>query len=411
MGNKRRGGILVITLVILAVTTAILAVTAANQEVRSRATINRLEQTRARMAAESGIRRGIAALATQDPNQVTFDGDWYTLGNSAADSFALTSGDHFRIQIIDAASLVSINTATQDMLLNLGLTTEQADSLLDWREPGETPRPEGAKDEYYNNLDTPYNTKLARLDGIDELMLVKGFDPQSVYQALDQSGNTIRNTDTAYALYQMITTDSFSPNVGSNGQQKQDINGVQANQLTQQGIPPQVAAAIIARRNGLGQFATMQQVLQTPGLTTQSAGPLIDNFTVGAAARVEGRINLNTGTESVLAAIPGFTQDITNSIVSRQTNGGFTALSELLTIPGITVQVMAGAVDQIAVGSDTFVIRVIGTAGQTSVGLEGIVRLVNNQPVLEKVSETPLRDMRALWNWQDDTTNEVDING
>ncbi|MEQ1935629.1 MAG: hypothetical protein ABL962_17355, partial [Fimbriimonadaceae bacterium] len=80
MRNKRAGGTLVITLVVLAAIVAALAVTASNQEVRTRTTINRLEQRRARLAAESGIARAISALATQDPNLVQQDGDWFLLG-------------------------------------------------------------------------------------------------------------------------------------------------------------------------------------------------------------------------------------------------------------------------------------------------------------------------------------------
>lgn len=412
MGRNRRGGILVMTLVILAICLAVLSVLAANQNVRTRATINRIENARARIAAESGIRRALAALATQDPNLVQLQGDWFDLGNSGADSIVLTSGDSFRVEIIDAASRVSLNTATEDQLLNMGLTTEQAQSLLDWREAGQTPRNEGAKDDYYNNLEIPYNAKLRRLDSVDELLLIKGFEPSVVYQASDQSTSAIRNDDTSFALYQMVTTDSFSPNVSAAGQQRTDINAAQANNFTQAGIPPNVAQAIIARRNGLGgAFQTLGQAIQTPGLSVQNATAIMDGFSVGGGARVEGRVNLNTATQSVLESIPGITTDISNAILSQQTNGGYTSLTELGDLPGMTLEALAQAADAFTVSSDVFIVRVIGTAGQSSVALEGIVRVQGGQPQLEKMIETPLRDMRELWNWDEEATNEVEISG
>lgn len=411
-GRRHRGGILVMTLVILAICLAVLSVLAANQNVRTRTSINRIEAARARIAAESGIRRAIAALVSQDINLVQLQGDWFDLGNSAADSFVLTSGDHFRVQVIDASSLVSLNTATEDQLLNMGLTTEQAQSLLDWREAGETPRTEGAKDEFYNNLDTPYNTKLRRLDSIDELLLIRGFDPTVVYQASDQTTSAIRNNDTSYALYQMVTTDSFSPNVTSTGQARTDINAAQANNFTQIGIPQNVAQAIIARRNGQGgQFQSLGQALQTPGLSVQNAAAILDAFSLGGGDRVEGRINLNTATQSTLESIPGITTDISGSILSRQTNGGFSSLAELGDLPGMTLEALQQAADAFTVSSDVFLVRVIGTAGQTSVALEGVVRVQGGEPILEKLIETPLRDMRQLWNWEDEATNEVEISG
>ncbi|MEQ1823755.1 MAG: helix-hairpin-helix domain-containing protein [Fimbriimonadaceae bacterium] len=410
MRNKQSGGILVITLVVMAAIVAALSITAANQEIRTRVTINRLEQRRARLAADAGVARAMAALATQDPNLVLQEGDWFTLGNSAADRF-LIGDDSFRLEIKDASSLVSLNTATEEQLLNLGLTTEQTDSLLDWREPDGAARPEGAKNDYYNSLQEPYNIKGARLDSLDELILIRGFDNLAVYGALQDSSNAIRNGEGAFALYQLVTTDGFSPNVGQDGQPKTDVNQAQLQQFTQAGIPAQTAAAIIARRNGQGTFTSMSLVLQTPGLNNNTAGTLLDRFSVSSEQRVEGKLNLNTVSETTLQSIPNITTDIAQAIVSQQANGGFAALSEIFQIPGMTLQLAAETADRFAVGSDTFLVRVTGRAGRTDVSIEAVVQIQNGTPVLLKTLETPQRDMRSLWNWTDETTNEVEIIG
>lgn len=407
MRKGQRGAVLVVTLVVIAAITSILAVMAANQQTAIKAAINRTEAKRARLMAESGIQRALAELALlESTSSVNQTGTWYTLGNIGDDRF-LVGQDSFRMQLIDAGSLINLNTAPELQLEAIGLTTEQIESLLDWREVGDFPRTEGAKDEYYTNLPEPYLCAQAPLQTFDELLLIKGFTPEFLYNPLIQIGTpTFTDQTGERTLYQMSTVDSGSPNQGPNGQQKQDINTVQIPQLIQSGISPQVAAAIIASRGG--GFSGMGAVLRVPGITVANAQVLLDSFTVGAEARSTGKTNVNLASLEVLTTLPGITSEIADGIISRQSSG-MEALSELLTIPGLDLNTLAEFIDQLTLGSDTFIVRVEGLAGQARITLEAVIRIDAQGPRVLKIYEAPFTDLRATWGWLDDTTTEIDL--
>ena len=121
---KRRGAILVMTLAVLTAVIAVLAGAAAMQQLAFKAAINRTDRERARLMAESGLQRALTSLASQNPNATTQNDEWFTLGTSGNDKFLLDDGS-FRLQIVDANSLVNLNTAAQEQLLRLPLTEEQ----------------------------------------------------------------------------------------------------------------------------------------------------------------------------------------------------------------------------------------------------------------------------------------------
>ncbi len=400
--SKKRGSAFIFALVVVTAASAILAFTVSRERVNVKASANRLEARRARQMAMAGIQAALSSFETlSSTGDVDTLGDWYSFGDQGDGLF--TVGDaSFRVQVADASSLVNLNTAPEEQLLNLNLTQEQIDCLLDWREAGDQPRADGAKNEYYNALTEPYNAKEGRLDTFDELLLIKDWLPTTLYTVPDST----TNGTTPRALSQLCTVESFSPNTDSTGQQRQNINNAQQQQLIQAGLSQQAATAIIARRNGLGSFSSMGQVLTTPGLDSRSAGVLLDRFSASSAVRLEGKINVNTATEEVLATLPGITTDIASSIVTQQSTG-LTDLSQLLTVPGMTVQTVAPIADDLTVGSDTFLVRSRGTAGGISVCLEATVQVQNGIAIVQSIRDTPFADMLDHWGWSPDTTNET----
>jgi general secretion pathway protein K len=66
----------------------------------------------------------------------------------------------------------------QRLLALLGLPAPLADALADWIDGDDKPQPgHGAEDEYYLALDPPYRAANRPLIDVDELALVRGFDP------------------------------------------------------------------------------------------------------------------------------------------------------------------------------------------------------------------------------------------
>lgn len=93
------------------------------------------------------------------------------------------------IRIMGEAGKVNINAVPEKtlrtILTQLGLEGEKrdivADSILDWRDPDDFMRLNGAENDYYQSLKEPYNCKNGNLDSVEELLLVKGVTPELFY--------------------------------------------------------------------------------------------------------------------------------------------------------------------------------------------------------------------------------------
>ncbi len=89
------------------------------------------------------------------------------------------------VRVMGEAGKININLVSEAMLRkivgNLGLEAEErdkiVDSILDWRDPDDFYRMNGAENDYYQSLKEPYNCKNGNLDAVEELMLVKGVTP------------------------------------------------------------------------------------------------------------------------------------------------------------------------------------------------------------------------------------------
>jgi type II secretory pathway component PulK len=188
--RTRRGATFIMTVAILASVVAVLVGARATQQVAVRSAINRMEQRRAKLAAQAGLTYCLKAFEGQSATTTTTSDTWYSYGNAGGVEYDL-GNTSFRIQIIDESSRVDLNTADETMLQKLPLTQEQIDSLQDWREAGTTPRPQGAKNDYYAALDHPYYAKYRTLDSMDELLQVRGFTASTLYAPQNITGNNL----------------------------------------------------------------------------------------------------------------------------------------------------------------------------------------------------------------------------
>lgn len=412
--RKQDGGVFIFALAVMVALVGIVASFSAVQRSSIRAQQNRMDASRARMLAESGIERALAELVLPAVNTfaTTLQDPWALLGDIGNQRFLVGTGS-FRVEIVDGASLINLNTASEEQLLRLPLTTEQVDSLLDWRSDTGQARPEGAKDEYYNSLDEPYNAALRPLESLDELFLVKGWSAATLYQRLEEPVSTQflvpGGPEDQPLIAELVTVDSRSPDLGPDGQAKLNVNTATPAQMAARGLPLPLAMAIVQRRNLSGTFARLGDVLLTPGVNSTTAATILDNFAVDNDTVRTGRINVNTASEPVLNSVPGFTPDIAASLVSRQLTAGLATFGELASVPGLTVPVLAQCVDFLTVSSSTYLVRSIGEHGSSRVALEAVVSVEGGIPRVVKVYDSPMGDMRGLWRWAADPTTDVDL--
>jgi DNA uptake protein ComE-like DNA-binding protein len=386
---------MMLTLAVLAGLVALVGVLASGNGTSMQAQTNRMALRRARFMAESGIQRAIAELQLQSKGPVTLNDSWATLGSGGATALVVGS-DSFRVQILDTASRINLNTADHDTLAKLPMTSDQVDCLLDWREKTPAARPAGAKDQYYNGLTKPYNTKLQPLNSVDELLQIRNFTPSSLYSGGNQ------------ALTGLVTVDSASADLDQNANTKLNIQSATIAQLAAIGVGPQLANTLVQTEGSLSKWA---DVLGVQGMDQASAKAILNNCQIGANKQTPGLININTATSATLSAVPGIDPDIASSIVDRQSSG-FKGIGDLVDVPGLSLAALSKVVDKFAVSSLAFEVRSLGSAAGMDVGLDAIVTTTGDGNfTVARVQPAPTKDPANLWGWPETATDRTTLVG
>jgi len=97
--------------------------------------------------------------------------------------------ERFSYRITDESARINLNRASPDLLRRLldtvGVEREArdviVDSILDWIDPNEEHRLNGAESDYYLALPVPYRSKNAEFDSVDELLQVRGMTREILY--------------------------------------------------------------------------------------------------------------------------------------------------------------------------------------------------------------------------------------
>ena len=197
----------------------------------------------------------------------------------------------YRFGVADEAGKINVNALLAldngkgdvgyQILMDLpNMTEDVANSILDWLDPSsDTPRSDGAKDDYYSALNPPYHCKNGPIDSIEELLLVKGVTPQLLF-GNDRNRNGVLDADEDDGSGQVdlgwsayLTVYSREPNTDSQGNPRiflndSDLNTLDTNLATVLGQP--MADYIVAYRlYGAAPAAT--GATGNPAATTQSS--------------------------------------------------------------------------------------------------------------------------------------------
>lgn len=146
--------------------------------------------------AEAGLQRAVAELIYKHDARIQQmrkaqkaeelppeQKEWVADGRA----YLLPFGDkEAEVRIMAEGGKTNVNTVSEATLRKivgqLGLEEEKrdvvVDSILDWRDPDDLYRLNGAENDYYQSLKEPYNAKNANLDAIEELLLVRGVTPE-----------------------------------------------------------------------------------------------------------------------------------------------------------------------------------------------------------------------------------------
>lgn len=273
-----------------------------------------------------------------------------------------------RYGLTDEAGKININNASEEVLINLpGMTTELVDTLIDYRDRDSETRPEGAEQDYYDQLPTPYMAKNSPLGTLEELLMVKSYNAGILYgEDANRNGLLEPNEDDSdekfppddndgllnSGLHEVATVTATDIPVSSTGEAQVNING-NAQQLQGQlaatGLSNETISFIVAYRGDNQRFTHPSQLLGmtyttqnrgggrgggrggrggqdsdggqmiSSGVTAEDLPIVLDKLTVNNPNRpVSGLINVNSAPSIVLAALPEIDQSVAESIVEAR---------------------------------------------------------------------------------------------
>lgn len=263
----------------------------------------------------------------------------YTAGESV---------DSVRFGLSDEAAKLNLNEVDEEMIAKLpGLKLTQAQALWDFIDANNEPRPEGAEQEYYDTLAAPYSVRNARLDTLDELLLVRGFTP-AVLNGEDANFNCRLdpneddgaeqappdNNDGALSrgLRDLVTVSSYDLNIDSDGAPRTDINDPE-DPIYTNGLPDAVVHYIEAMRSNHIVITHPAELLEATAKVKDAAGKevqiesgvgkeelaaVLDLFTAELEDELPGLVNINTASATVLQTLPGIDASMAESIVSTR---------------------------------------------------------------------------------------------
>ena len=359
--DRNNGVILIVVLWILVILTSIALAFGHSMSVEYRISANEIDKIKTMELAKAGIERGIAELA-QDSTQVGTLTDRWRVSSDGYQNVALGEGTYTLFYpdlsqdnqvgygITDENSKLNLNSATKDMIMRLpGADEIIADSIIDWRSATAKASPNGAKDEYYTQLNPPYHCKNGPLDTIAELLLVKGITPQLLYgEDANRNGILDPNENDGDAnfppdnadgkldrgWYPLVTVYSYDWNYALDGTRRVNINQSSSSQmrsLLQHGLTNTDISNIVSYRRSRGRFSHLGDLLNVTGMNNQKFGNISDYITMSNNPKLLGLVNFNTAPKAVLEVLPGMTPDSADQVIEKRsgTSGAFQNLGNI----------------------------------------------------------------------------------
>jgi general secretion pathway protein K len=245
-----------------------------------RITQNYQQQLQLYAAAQGSVQRAIAELilkhdpriqqlrkAAKEEEIRPENKEWVPDGREYRIAF---EGTEAGVRVVGEGGKVNINRVSDSTLRKimtaLGLEGETrdivVDSILDWRDPDDFIRVNGAENEYYQSLKEPYDCKNGPFDAVEELLLVRGITPELYYGKKKKEGEEDKKEGVGLK-------DIFS--IYATGEQI-DINSASLPVLrVVLGLPAEVCRLLIKARGEKGFENFQDLLLRVPELSPFSA--------------------------------------------------------------------------------------------------------------------------------------------
>ncbi len=338
--RSQRGSVLIIVIWICLGLVALTVYFAGSMTSELRAADNRVSEVAARQAAAAGSRYAAYILTQFGTNgTVPLPEEYRSEELPVGDATFWFIGrdlnqrptDEVIFGLVDEASKINVNTAPRQILEAIpGMTPELADAILRWRSRNQA----DAGDSTYGRLEPPRTPKAGPFESVDELRLVYGATLDILFgEDLNRNGAMDDNENDGEqssprdnqdgliqpGILEYITVHSRQPNTRASGGRRINITSNQGrqqlNNILQQRFGPARAAAITAAV-GTGELRSVAEFM-VAGRFTPEEWPLIrTEVTHRDGGTVQGLINVNTASETVLACIPGIGEENASALVA-----------------------------------------------------------------------------------------------
>lgn len=242
--------------------------------------------------------------------------------------------------LVDEASKLNLNRAGTNLLEALpGMTPELAGAIIDWRDGNEDISPNGAESQAYALLRPAYLCKNTNFESVAELRLIAGMTMDvlcgedanfnGVLDLNENDGDTTLPSDNRDGrldpgLLEYLTVYTREPNRRSDGSPRVDIRTPQSRTNLQgvlrQKFEQQRANQIMANIGQRSVQSTLEFYIRS-GMRAVEFEQIIDDITASSGDYIEGLVNVNTASETVLACIPGIGTTNAGLLVAyRETN-------------------------------------------------------------------------------------------
>ena len=197
----------------------------------------------------------------------------------------------YRVRLMDEGSKINLNRADENTLrrifTNLGIEEPHrgilVDSILDWRDPDDLHRINGAESDYYRSLSPPYSAKNGPFDTVEELLWVRGVTP-SLFFGYAEVASPQGDSSRPIGLREIFTIDSPVDRVNLRTASAEVIHAMT-------GIPLEKTRAFVEERKKLSD-KTLADLLPLLGIGANDAamqGFIFTNPSV-VAVQAEGQL-------------------------------------------------------------------------------------------------------------------------
>ena len=329
-----------------------------------RASDNRVSGLAAEQAIEGAARYVSYVLANQLTNGVLPDPGSYVneagaIGDAhfwliGRDTNSVVGAGQLAFGLVDEASKINLNSASSNILAGLLEALPRANpdlvpAILDWRDTNSP----GTYQTYYATRPQAYRVKSAPFETVDELRLLYGGDMETLaVEDLNRNGvldanetDEDQNGQVQPGVLEYVTVYSREPNTRADGSARVNIRVVNGTSgplpsLLRTNFGSTRADQILSNLGllrigpvGPGRpsgavavtllFTSPLQFYRASRMTADEFARIANDITVVSTPYIQGRINVNTASATVLSALPGLSADpdLAQTLVSyRQSN-------------------------------------------------------------------------------------------